>query len=123
MRWACQWNAECHHEFTFRRQSMRGITGLLKDAHYALRQLRQSPVLTAAIALCLGLGIGANTAIFTAIDAVMLRMLPVRDPQTLFMLQWSTKNHPERFVSDILGGGPVAPDGPAIGIRTFSYAT
>jgi predicted permease len=99
------------------------INDLLKDTKYAARQLRRTPGLALAVTLCLGLGIGANTAIFTAIDALMLRMLPVKDPQSLVMLTWSAPGFPHRFVSDILGGGPVSDDGRAEGIRAFSYAT
>ncbi len=48
-----------------------------RDMHYAWRMLRRSPVLAATAVRSLGLGIGANTAIFTLIDCLMLRSLPV----------------------------------------------
>src|SRR3984885_5949384 len=51
---------------------------------YALRQFRLSPVFTATAILTLALGIGGTTAIFTLINAVMLRSLPVGDPATLY---------------------------------------
>src|SRR4029077_20610922 len=51
---------------------------------YALRQFRMSPVFPAAALLTLALGIGGTTAIFTLIDAVMLRSLPVSDPGRLY---------------------------------------
>src|SRR6201998_3200093 len=51
---------------------------------YALRQFRLSPVFTAAAVLTLALGIGGTTAIFTLIDAIMLRSLPVTDPGRLY---------------------------------------
>src|SRR5271165_3108734 len=60
---------------------MRNFSGTLR---YALRQYRQSPVFTAAAVLTLALGIGGTTAIFTLIDAVMLRSLPVADPGRLY---------------------------------------
>ena len=59
--------------------------GMLTDLAYALRLLGRSPGFTAAVVLSLGLGIGANTAIFTLMDAVMWRMLPVQDPEHLLV--------------------------------------
>ena len=58
---------------------------MLTDLAYALRLLGRSPGFTAAVVLSLGLGIGANTAIFTLMDAVMWRMLPVQDPEHLLV--------------------------------------
>src|SRR5437667_11230308 len=51
---------------------------------YALRQFRLSPVFTASAVLTLALGIGGTTAIFSLIHAVMLRSLPVADPESLY---------------------------------------
>lgn len=53
---------------------------------YALRQFRQSPVFTAAAILTLALGIGSSTALFTLIDVVVLRSLPVADPARLYRI-------------------------------------
>ncbi len=61
--------------------------GLLKDARYGLRLLAKNPGFTVVAVLSLALGIGANTAIFTLIDAVMLRMLPVAHPEQLVSLR------------------------------------
>ncbi len=55
----------------------------MQDLRYALRILRASPGFTATVVLSLALGIGANTAIFTLTDAIMWRMLPVRNPEDL----------------------------------------
>jgi len=60
------------------------MRNLLSNLRYAVRQFRLSPVFTAAAVLTLALGIGGTTAIFTLIDAVMLRSLPVSDPGRLY---------------------------------------
>ncbi len=60
------------------------MNGLFGNARYALRQFRLSPGFTSAAILTLALGIGGTTAIFTLIDAVMLRSLPVTNPATLY---------------------------------------
>ena len=59
---------------------------LLQDIRYGLRAMRRNPGFTLVTVLTLGLGIGANTAIFSLIDALMLRMLPVRNPGQLVEL-------------------------------------
>ncbi len=61
------------------------VETLLQDLRYGFRQLGKSPVLVAIAVLSLALGIGANTAIFTLINAVMLQYLPVRDPGRLVL--------------------------------------
>jgi len=62
------------------------LKGLLEDVRYALRALRLNPGFACAAVLSLALGIGANTAIFSLIDAILLRALPVEDPDRLVLL-------------------------------------
>ena len=59
---------------------------LPKDLRYAARQFARNPVFTAVAVASLAIGIGANTAIFSVLNAAMLKSLPVRDPQGLVML-------------------------------------
>jgi len=73
---------------TYREQ--RGIDmvdKLLQDLKYSLRMLGKAPVFTAVIALSLALGIGANTALFSLVDDLLLRSLPVRDPDRLVQVR------------------------------------
>jgi len=62
------------------------MTVLLKDLAYAFRQLRKTPGFTATVLLTLALGIGANAAIFTLVNAILLHNLPVTDPKTLIRI-------------------------------------
>ena len=70
-------------------RDVRGATLLeevVGDARFALRTLRRAPTLAAAAIVTLALGIGANAAIFAAVDAVILRPLPLAEPDRLFAL-------------------------------------
>src|SRR5262249_40210760 len=62
------------------------MNGLWQDTRYALRTMRRAPLFTTVAVLSLALGIGANTAIFSFIDTLMLRSLPVREPGRLVEL-------------------------------------
>ena len=64
----------------------RWLEDLARDIRFGVRALRKSPVFTAAVVLTLALGIGANAAIFTLVDAVMLKSLPVGNPKQLYRL-------------------------------------
>ena len=62
------------------------LEALWQDVRFGARLLRKTPVITAVALLSLALGIGANTAIFSLLDSVMLRMLPVQNPEQLVSL-------------------------------------
>ena len=79
----------------------------LKDLHYGLRMVGRSPGFTAIAVMSLALGIGANTAIFTLVDALMLRTLPVQSPRELVS------------VGDPSRPGGVSNGGPRVDV--FSY--
>jgi hypothetical protein len=84
------------------------LDNTIQDVRYGLRQLRRGPGFTTVAVLTLALGIGANTAIFTLIDAVMLRSLPVRDQSQLVVMRWTAHVQPRRNGTSSFGdcGGP-----------------
>lgn len=73
-------------------QTFPPLESVWRAVRYAARQLRASPVFTVTAVLSLALGIGANTAIFTLLDQLVLRLLPVPEPERLVMI-WSTGPH------------------------------
>ena len=80
------------------------MSSLWRDFRHTTRALRKAPGFTFVVVLTLALGIGANTAIFSLMDQVLLRSLPVRDPSRLVLLD-----------------GPGAFQGRTFGAQTFSY--
>jgi predicted permease len=85
------------------RRGLHFVQTFFQDLRYAVRMLRRAPGFAAVVIVSLALGIGANTAIFSAIDAVMLRMLPVEEPQQLVMLEWHAPKWPQKYVEDLEG--------------------
>ena len=84
---------------------------LVQDVRYGLRTIAANKTFSAMAILSLALGIGANTAIFSFMDSILLRSLPVPDPQSLVMLSWRTprpemhgSNRHDESYNDLKGG-------------------
>ena len=94
------------------------IERVRQDLAFAFRLMRKAPGFTATAMLTLAIGIGASTAIFSQINAVFRKALPVDRPQELRSLAWSGRKHP--FVA-----GPNVIAGPSVGgletFGSFSY--
>src|SRR5687768_7380897 len=80
------------------------MSTFIQDVRYAVRTLGRTPGFSLVVIFTLGLGIGANTAIFSLMDQVLLRLLPVKNPRELVQLD---------------GPGPFS--GRTMNARTFSY--
>src|SRR5215211_7562483 len=70
------------------RRGLPFVETFLRDLSYGARMLRRSPIVTSVAILSLALGIGANTALFSVVDAVLLKTLPVEAPDRLVVLEW-----------------------------------
>ena len=101
-------------------RGVRWLDELSNDLRYALRLMRKTPGFTAAAVLSLGLGIGANTAIFSLMDAVILRTLPVPSPQDLVFFAHGTGERPGASSNYPLFERYRAIDGMFTGITAFS---
>ena len=84
---------------------------LSQDVHYGWRTLRANLLFTSMAVVSLALGIGANTAIYSVMDAVMLRALPVKNAGELAILNWRTKNGEPEVARDHYGANYPAPGG------------
>jgi putative ABC transport system permease protein len=99
------------------------VEALLKDVRYALRWMRRSPGFSAVAILSLGLGVGVNTAMFSLVDSLLFRPLPVASPETLVDIftsggdgdEYATNSYPDYLdlkaqntvFSDVLGYSPM----------------
>jgi macrolide transport system ATP-binding/permease protein len=99
--------------------SWRWLEELAQDLRYAARAMAAAPAFTTLALLSLALGIGANTAIFSFMDAILLRSLPVADPQSLIVLRMHTRQ-PEVHGSDFHDGSFMDPVN-GFTNATFSY--
>ena len=91
------------------------------DLRYAVRTFGRSKGFTAAAIATLALGIGANTAVFSVVDALLLRTLPVKNPDELVVFDWLRS--PDSMVAGYSGYGRQGP-APGLGVRTsFSALT
>jgi predicted permease len=84
------------------------MDGFLRDLRFTVRNMGRSPGLALVIAASLALGIGANTAIFSLIRAVLMKSLPVQDPEQLVLLHWHADAWP-RGLNQSGAGGPNNP--------------
>src|SRR5438093_7093790 len=82
---------------------------VLRDLKYTFRMLARTPGFTAVAVLTLALGIGANTAIFTLLDQVLLRLLPVKDPQQLVLLTMMARHYGSNWSANAISH-PMCPD-------------
>jgi predicted permease len=101
-------NATLIREEVYQMNTLTFLEGLLRDARHALRMIRLNPVFSTAAILSLALGIGANTAIFSVVNAVLIRPLPYPKPESLVGVFNSAVIQGETFKDMALGPGMYA---------------
>lgn len=101
------------------RRSLPFVETFVRDLRYGARMLRRSPIVTTVAILSLALGIGANTALFSIVDAVLLKTLPVKAPDQLVVFAWQAGN---RFrISGMSGTSNVTVPPEMRGLSLFRY--
>src|SRR4051812_29068292 len=103
-------NLTYYREETRRASGLGGLDAVWQDARFAVRTFRRAPTFTLVVVATLAIGIGANTAIFSVFDALLLRPLPYRDPSRLMNVS---------LVAPLRGGAP-GPDGVSWSVPKFN---
>jgi predicted permease len=106
-------NRTCLSESARDRDLLVWLQSTLQDLRYAARAMRRSPAFAAAAVLSLALGIGANTALFSVLDGLLLRLLPVADPGSLSLLKDAGANRFRYSDFELLRSGTRLLDGMA----------
>src|SRR5580765_7034810 len=114
-----------HAEACRESRGLRLVDELAADLRYGLRQLRRAPAFTLVATLTLALAIGANTAIYSLVDAVLIKTLPVAEPQQLRQLSWvAARNDTTSLWNGIWYNGNSTLRGPSdLAGTSFSYLT
>jgi predicted permease len=105
-------SVEKHKEEARQSLGLRLVDELGADLRYSVRSMRRNKGFTCVAIATLALGVGANTAVFSAVDALLLRKLPVRSPEELVVFDWLRT--PDSIVASYSGHGRQAPGGMAI---------
>src|SRR5438477_5878693 len=102
------------------------LMSFVQDVRFAFRAMKGRPLFTAMAVLSLALGIGANTAIYSFMDSILLRSLPVHDPASLVVLNWHAKKPKKPGLGDsvVLSVHGDDYDDPKLGVVSgiFPYA-